>query len=78
MVIPDPWVHSGALWSWSYGNWIYNCLCNRCLSAVIWTLLMARCTGYNIMLWSLSVTCFRSVVFFRYFGFLHQQSWLLR
>jgi len=19
-------------WSWSYGSWIYNYLCNRCLS----------------------------------------------
>jgi len=31
----------------------------------------ARCTGYNIM-WSLSVTCGRSVVFSWYSGFLHQ------
>jgi len=30
---------------------------------------MARCTRYNIMWWSLSVTCGRSVVFS---GFLHQ------
>jgi len=22
----------GAWWSWSYGSWIYNYLCNRCLS----------------------------------------------
>jgi len=22
----------GPSWSWSYGNWIYNCLCNQCLS----------------------------------------------
>jgi len=22
----------GASWSWSYGSWIYNYLCNRCLS----------------------------------------------
>ena len=26
-------VHSeGPLWSWSYGSWIYNYLCNQCLS----------------------------------------------
>jgi hypothetical protein len=22
----------GPSWSWSYGSWIYNCLCNQCLS----------------------------------------------
>ena len=22
----------GPLWSWSHGSWIYNCLCNQCLS----------------------------------------------
>ena len=22
----------GQSWSWSYGSWIYNCLCNQCLS----------------------------------------------
>jgi hypothetical protein len=35
-----------------------------------------RCTWYNIMLWSLSVTCDRSVVFSEYSGLLHQQNWL--
>jgi len=39
-------------WSWSYGNWIYNYLCNQCLS--LWKLwvrtpFMVRCTRYNIM-----------------------------
>ena len=37
---------------------------------------MARCTWYNIMWSSLSVTCSRSVVFFWYSGFLHQKNWL--
>ena len=23
---------TGPLWSWSYGSWIYNYLCNQCLS----------------------------------------------
>ena len=39
-------------WSWSYGSWIYNYLCNQCLSLPkFWVriLLMARCTWYNIM-----------------------------
>jgi len=22
------------LWSWWYGNWIYNYLCNQCLSSL--------------------------------------------
>ena len=38
--------------SWSYGSWIYNYLCNQCLSPLmLWvrTRFMARCTGYNIM-----------------------------
>jgi len=37
---------------WSYGSWIYNYLCNQCLSPLrlwVWILLMARCTRYNIM-----------------------------
>jgi len=24
--------NKGPLWSWSYGSWIYNFLCNQCLS----------------------------------------------
>jgi hypothetical protein len=35
-------------WSWSYGSWIYNYLCNQCLSPLrLWVriLLMAMCTG---------------------------------
>jgi len=34
-------------WSWSYGSWIYNYLCNQCLSPLkVWvqTPFMARCT----------------------------------
>jgi hypothetical protein len=39
-------------WSWTYSSWIYNYLCNWCLSPQkLWvrTLFMARCTWYNIM-----------------------------
>jgi hypothetical protein len=57
---------SGSLWSGSYGSWIYNYLYNQCLSPImLWvrTPFMARCTRYNIMWLSLSVTCRRSVVF---------------
>jgi hypothetical protein len=61
--------------SWWYGSWIYNYLCNQCLSPLkLWvrTPFMTRCTRYNIMWWSLSVTCDRSVVFSGFSGFLHQ------
>ena len=39
-------------WPWSYGSWIYNYLCNQCLSPImLWfrTPFIARCTGYNIL-----------------------------
>jgi hypothetical protein len=40
--------------SWSYGSWIYNCLCNQCPSPLTFNLwvritLMGRCTRYNII-----------------------------
>jgi hypothetical protein len=44
--------NKGPSWSWSYGSWIYNYLCNQCLSPLkLWvrTPFMAGCTGYNIM-----------------------------
>ena len=56
-------------WLLLYGSWIYNYLCNQCLSPLkLWvqTPFIARCTWYNIMWWSLSVTCDRSVVFYWY------------
>jgi len=37
----------GPLWPWSYGSWIYNYLCNQCLSPLIlWVQISirARCT----------------------------------
>ena len=37
----------GPLWSWSYGSWIYNYLCNQCLSPLmLWVRISirARCT----------------------------------
>ena len=42
----------GLPWSWSYDSWIYNYLCNQCLSPLtLWvrTPFMARSTRYNIM-----------------------------
>ena len=45
-------IGKGSSWSWSQGSWIYNYLCNQCLSPLkLWVQipLMARCTRYNIM-----------------------------
>ena len=39
--------HTGPSWSWSYGSWIYNYLCNRSLSILmlwVWLPLRQRCT----------------------------------
>ena len=30
----------GLLWSWSYGSWIYNYLCNQCLSPWIFLIVL--------------------------------------
>ena len=59
----------------------YNYLCNQWLSPLklwVWIPLMMRCTRYNIMWKSLSVTCCRLVVFPVYSGFIHwppRYSW---
>ena len=42
----------GCLWSWSYGSWIYNYLCNQCLSPLkLWvqTPFIVTYTWYIIM-----------------------------
>jgi hypothetical protein len=42
----------GPSWLWWYGSWIYNYLCNQCLSSLkLWVQipLIARCTRYNIV-----------------------------
>jgi len=26
------YVNEGSSWSWSYGSWIYNYVCNQCIS----------------------------------------------
>jgi hypothetical protein len=41
------YINKGLSWSWSYGSWIYNYLCNQCLSPLmLWVRisLRARCT----------------------------------
>jgi len=57
----------GRRWSLSNGCCIYNYMCNQYLSPQkLWVRapFMARCTPYNIMWSSLSVTCYRSVLRF--------------
>ena len=56
----------GPLWSWSYGSWIYNYICNQCISPLtLWVRisLMASCTRYNIMWSRFSMTCRKSMVY---------------
>ena len=39
------------MWPWSYGSWIYNYLCNQCLSPLMLWLqipLTVRCTQYTL------------------------------
>ena len=54
---------SGPSWSWSYGSWIYNYSCNQCLSPLMLCFQMLLDTT---LLYSLSVTYGRSVVFSGY------------
>jgi len=69
----------GPSWSWSYGSWIYNYLCNLCPSPLkvrVRIPFIAICTRYNIMWYNMSVTCDRSVVFSRSLrGIIHQINW---
>ena len=57
---------------WSHGSWIYNYLCNQCLSPLMWVRISirARCTTLCDKVWS--VTCDRLVVFSRSSGFIQQ------
>ena len=58
-----------------YGSWIYNYLCNQCLSPLMWVRISIRARCTTLCDKSLSVTCDRSVVFSRYSGLLHQKNW---
>jgi hypothetical protein len=70
-------LYQGPSWLWSHSSWIYNYQCNQCLptNVVSSNPAQARCTRYNIMWSSLSVTCSRSVVFSGYSYFPHQYNW---
>ena len=53
-------------WSWSYGSWIYNYLCNQCLSPLkVWIriTLLVMCSRNNISWQGVSVICGKSMVF---------------
>ena len=42
-----------SMWSWSYGSWFYNYLCNQCISPLtlwVWIALMTRCARYNLVI----------------------------
>jgi len=48
----DVQIRLGSSWSWSYGSWDYNYLCNEWLSPLkFWVQapLITRCTWYNNM-----------------------------
>ena len=67
--------HEGESWSWSYGSWIYNYVCNQYLSRLklwAWTSFLTICTRYNIIWRSLIVICDKPVVFSGYSCFLYQ------
>jgi len=52
MKLPSLHFIKGPSWSWLYGSWIYNYLCNQWLSPLnlwVWNPFMVRCTWYNIM-----------------------------
>ena len=43
-------------WSWSYGSWTYNSMCNQCISPLkLWVQIsfIGRCTRYNTYLLTL-------------------------
>ena len=54
---------------------LMHSICSRCLSlinSVIWFLLVVMCTWCNFRWYSFSLIWYRSVVFSRYSGFIHQ------
>jgi hypothetical protein len=48
----------GLSWSWSYGNWIYNYLCNQCLSPLmLWVQTRSWRGVLNTALWLCDKVC---------------------
>ena len=65
----------GQSWSWSYGSWIYNYLCNQCLSPLkLWVRIPLVYSIQHYVI-SVSVTCNRLLVFSGCSCFLHQENW---
>jgi len=64
----------GPSWLWSYGSWIYNYLCNRCISPLpLWVGIPLGWGVVDITLCDQVCQWHdRSVVFSRYSGFIHQ------
>jgi hypothetical protein len=53
----------GPSWSWSFGSWIYTYMQSVSIATNVSSNPdQARCSRHNIMWWSLSVICGRSVV----------------
>jgi hypothetical protein len=42
-------IHRGPSWPWSYGSWIYNYLCNQCLSPLMMSSKLDQGEVYTIM-----------------------------
>ena len=65
----------GQSWSWSYGSWIYNYLCNQCLSPLKLWVRIPLVYSIQHYVKSVSVTCNRLLVFSGCSCFLHQENW---
>ena len=68
-------IDKGLSWPWSYGSWINNYLCNRCLSPLklrVRTPFRRGVHDTTLCDKVCHVTCERSVVFSGYSYFLHQ------
>ena len=74
-------IYQGLSWSWSYGSWIYNYLCNQHLSPImLWVRSQPRWVVLNTTLldkvsqWLVAWLWFSlsTLVFSGFFGFLHQ------
>ena len=68
--------HFPFLWPWSYGSWIYNYLCNQCLSPLmLWVQISIRARCTTLCDKCLSVICNRLVIFPGYSRFPPPINW---
>ena len=63
-------------WAWSYGSWIYNYLCNQCLTPLTWvqTRSCAVCSIQHYVIKFFS-DLWQVGGFLRVLGFLHKWNW---